>query len=408
MRPSRALREFERAYRAEASYVAALMARLAVPEEAISDAVQDVFVAAYRRWPEFDRTRAVRPWLTGFARHVAFRYRRSAARRNRRGAHFAACQPRQSEPGPHQQTDARDFLSRFLAQIDPGHRRAFLLADYEGMTAPEIATTLGISTEAVYGRVRSTRRRLKRALMADLERRPKGRAAAFVRPWSVLALRLSSPTTAGLPATLGGAAAGVILKVAVVVAVGVVGLRAVANPNPNPNPQPRASVAKTAGLRARPRPGDGVQAVGPPTASPRVPSPTLRPVVAPPRRPAVGTPRRDAAATDGASAPATTLLAEAIVLREARHNLERGDARAALERLSEHERLYPQGQLADARRRTRIRALCDLGHGTQARAEAQHMAAARPQDPLAQQALSICAVPLQPAIQIPALVEKSR
>ena len=118
------IREFERAYRREAAYVAALMGRLSVPDEAIKDAVQDVFVAAYRRWPDFDDSRPVRPWLTGFARHVAFRYRRSAARRHRRTVALAIECSDQAEPGPHHRAHARDFLSRFLATMSPGHREA--------------------------------------------------------------------------------------------------------------------------------------------------------------------------------------------------------------------------------------------------------------------------------------------
>ncbi len=40
------LRAFERTYRAEGPFVAAVLGRLAVPSEAVYDAVQDVFVAS--------------------------------------------------------------------------------------------------------------------------------------------------------------------------------------------------------------------------------------------------------------------------------------------------------------------------------------------------------------------------
>ena len=218
------IRDFERAYRSEAAYVAALMGRLSVPDEAIKDAVQDVFVAAYRRWPEFDRSRAVRPWLTGFARHVAFRYRRSAARRHRRGLALAVEHRDRAEPGPHHRANARDFLTRFLATLNPGHRRAFLLAEYEGLTGPGIAETLGISMEAAYGRVRAARRRLKQALMAEVGRGDP-RAAAFVPPWSLVLARLqvdAAAATAITAASIGGAG-GLTLGLTGVVLASVVG-----------------------------------------------------------------------------------------------------------------------------------------------------------------------------------------
>ncbi len=67
----------------------------------------------------------------------------------------------------------------------------------------------------------------------------------------------------------------------------------------------------------------------------------------------------------------------------------------ALALLEEHARRFPEGQLADGRRRTRIRVLCDLGRVSQAQGEARSLAAARPGDPLAMQALSICNAPIQ-------------
>lgn len=397
MAESADLAGFEDAYRTQATYVAHVLGRLAVPAEAVGDAVQDVFVAAYRRWPDFDRGRPVRPWLTGFARRIAFRYRRADARRRRKRAAWLHVVRDRQRPASHE-LEARDFLQRFLAQIDAGHRRAFLLMELEGLSAPEAATALGISAEAVYGRVRSTRRRLKQALLIEA-REPDPRAAALVPPWAMLRDKLAVGVPAIVAPALGGSAGGALKTFAATIAIGLVGLTAVdlsrgrdvpldasfpgapvavatdeAPPVVVADAQPRSD--PTAPARARVDEDD--RALVDEAASRSAPrAPLVRTTTTPPAQ----------------SAPSGSLAEETVLLRAAKSALTRGDADTALEHLDAHARRFPSGQLADARHRSRIRALCDLGRAAQARGEARKLADARPGDPLARQALSICATP---------------
>lgn len=388
------LETFEHAYRAEAPYVADMLGRLAVPSEAVGDAVQDVFIAAFRRWDAFDPERPVRPWLTGFARRVAFRYRRSAARRHRKGAALVGV------VGDRQhafsgEVDARDFLQRFLANLETGHREAFVLTELQGMTAPEAAAALGISAEAVYGRVRSARRQLREALIVDA-REPSPRAAALVPPWALLKAQLGAVVPVVAPPGLGIVSVGAIKTFAATVAVGLVGFVVVdrvwvdtapvtavpATPTAIAEPDPAPVVVATA-TQVRPATSD-------PTSSP-----TEAAAAASTRTRVISAP-----------APAKTkrsLAEETELLQAAKAALVRGDAGAALLHLDAHAERYPDGQLADARHRSRIRALCDLGRVSQARGEAHRLARARPGDPLAIEALSICA---QPSIQKPSSPEK--
>ena len=388
------LATFEDAYRAQAAYVAHVLGRLAVPTEAVGDAVQDVFVAAYRRWSDFDPRRPVRPWLTGFARRVAFRYRRSAARRRRKGAAWLHVVRDRERPISHE-VEARDFLQRFLAKVDAGHRRAFLMMELEGLSAPEAATALGISTEAVYGRVRSTRRRLRQALLVDA-RRPDPKAASLVPPWAALRdkLAIGVPTVA-LPTA---APIGTGLKTfAATVAIGLTGLVALHVATRPAERPPRPSVQTTT-ARVDP-PTETVVAASAPT---RADTPSAEPTLV---RGEASTPTSDDAprrhhvptvaeeppeVTDD---PRSELAEESALLQAAKSALTQGDAATALEHLDAHARRFPSGQLADARRRSRIRALCDLGRTAQARGEAQLLARTRPDDPLARQALAICTSP---------------
>jgi len=376
------LRAFERTYRAEGPFVAAVLGRLAVPSEAVYDAVQDVFVAAYRRWPDYDATRPVRPWLTAFAHRVAFRYRRSQARRDRKRAALRHVQVQRSQT---EHLHARAFLERFLGGLSEGHRRVFVLSELEGCTAPEVAEALGISTEAVYGRVRSVRRKLHRALMEDA-REPGARAASLVPPWSLVLPQL-------------GAGVGVLsmtgiklVAASVLLGAGVVTVAAVTLGDGGAPPVAQPTVRAEAG----------------PTATPSQPRPATSTVasVAPPAPEPVLTPSRTSheprVPRALPSEPVSSLQLESALLRAAKQAQAQGRLEEALAKLDAHARRFPDGQLADGRRRARIRVLCDLGRTAQARGEAKLLAQQSPADPLALQALEICT----PAIQKPAEAEK--
>jgi len=375
------LRAFERTYRTEGPFVAAVLGRLAVPTEAVHDAVQDVFVAAYRRWPDFDTTRPVRPWLTAFAHRVAFRYRRSQARRDRKRAALRHVHPRAERSGA-QRADARAFLEHFLETLDDGHRRTFLLSELEGRTAPEVARVLGISTEAVYGRVRSVRKRLHRALMEDA-RQPDARAASLVPPWSLLLPQLG----VGAAGTGLGLSLGALKVFAATVVFGMAGLVGVTALGPSGDDE-QAPVAKTETVATAP--AVVVAAPAAVTAEPRTASVlTAVPKVAPrASKPSAG--RAEPAVDEPSS-----LQAEAALLKQAKRAQGAGRLEDALAALDLHAKRFPDGQLADGRRRTRIRLLCDLGRTAQARGEATLLARTSPSDPLAVQALSICTAPIQ-------------
>ncbi|MGH1346077.1 MAG: sigma-70 family RNA polymerase sigma factor [Nannocystales bacterium] len=377
------LRAFERTYRTEGPFVATVLGRLAVPTEAVHDAVQDVFVAAYRRWADFDTTRPVRPWLTAFAHRVAFRYRRSQARRDRKRAALRHVHPRVERSGV-QRVDARSFLTRFLGTLDDGHRRTFLLCELEGRTAPEAARVLGISSEAVYGRVRSVRKRLHRALMEDA-RQPDARAAGLIPPWSLLLPQLGlSATTAGLGLSLG--ALKVFAVTVLVGTVGVVGAATLGSPaaaEQTPRVKtdaldPMPEIVVPASVAAFEEPRAGLVAAARPATERRVsrpsPSPKAEPLPVQPH---------------------SSLQAEAALLKKAKSSQRAGRLEDALATLEQHAERFPEGQLADGRRRARIRVLCDLGRTAQARGEAKLLARTSPGDPLAVQALSICTAPIQ-------------
>ena len=58
-------------------------------------------------------------------------------------------------------------LEAALGSLNPTHRELILLRDVEGMTAPEVADTLGISVSAVKSRLHRARAELKRAFTPE-------------------------------------------------------------------------------------------------------------------------------------------------------------------------------------------------------------------------------------------------
>jgi RNA polymerase sigma-70 factor (ECF subfamily) len=133
---------------------------LGVPAAAADDAAQDVFVVVHRRLDDYDARAPIRAWLFGIARNVARRHRERAHR----------------EPPLHlvgegralddtmQLREAASLVERFLDTLDEDQRAVFVLAQLEGLTAPEIAEALGVNPNTVYSRLRTARLKFERAV----------------------------------------------------------------------------------------------------------------------------------------------------------------------------------------------------------------------------------------------------
>jgi RNA polymerase sigma-70 factor (ECF subfamily) len=137
---------------------------LGVRENALDDAVQDVFLVVHRRLPEFEARSSVRTWVFGIALKVA----RDHRRRERRKGGLAPLDfdILDRRPGPDRDTENREALSqlaRVLDVLDDDKREMFVMAEIEQLSAPEIAETLGANLNTVYSRIRSARREFKLA-----------------------------------------------------------------------------------------------------------------------------------------------------------------------------------------------------------------------------------------------------
>lgn len=140
--------------------------RLGVQDKALDDAVQDVFVVVHRRLGEFEGRSSLRSWLFGIARRVAKDHRRRVERKER-GAlpPDGLADPR--SPNPHDdaaRAEAVKVLYAMLEQLDDDKREAFVLAELEQMTVPEISEALAVNVNTVYSRLRAARRSFDQAV----------------------------------------------------------------------------------------------------------------------------------------------------------------------------------------------------------------------------------------------------
>jgi RNA polymerase sigma-70 factor (ECF subfamily) len=132
--------------------------RLGVADEALDDAAQQVFMVATRRIETIEVT-GEKPYLLGIAVRVASDSRRSRARRREVSDDHAEDRA-DARPSAEELVDrlrARKLLDRVLDEMPMDLRAAFTMFEIEGMSAPEVASALGIPLGTAASRLRRAR-----------------------------------------------------------------------------------------------------------------------------------------------------------------------------------------------------------------------------------------------------------
>jgi RNA polymerase sigma factor (sigma-70 family) len=177
-----------RAFREQFDFVCGCVRRYGGRGADVDDLVQDVFVAMWRRWPDFDGSRPLRPWLAG----IAFRVARSHVRRRRSVGPRIGPPTAGGDPHHHDETidvpdqahdhhqranadDARALVLEALHQLPERHRLPLVMHDLDELSVGEIAGLLQLPPATVYTRVRRARlafAKVVTALQAPSDQQP--------------------------------------------------------------------------------------------------------------------------------------------------------------------------------------------------------------------------------------------
>jgi RNA polymerase sigma-70 factor (ECF subfamily) len=141
--------------------------RLGVPDAALDDAVQDVFVVVHDRLPSFEGRSTLRTWLFGIVRRVVRNHRPSQRQMPIEPGDLAAVADGSERASPLEsvaRAEATRILHALLEQLDDDKREAFVMSDLEQIPVTEIADVLGVNVNTVYARVRAARREVEEGL----------------------------------------------------------------------------------------------------------------------------------------------------------------------------------------------------------------------------------------------------
>jgi len=162
-RVKHAAAQIARAYEQHRSFVKRTVRRLGVTPSDADDAVQQVFLVVYRRFDEYVEVGLKRAWLFSVSRLVSRNYLRGVRRARARLPPFAlALAPDVEELLVREEAKRRVF--KFLDELKESERAAFCLANFEGLTAREIASELDMNINTVYTRLRRARILLEKGL----------------------------------------------------------------------------------------------------------------------------------------------------------------------------------------------------------------------------------------------------
>jgi RNA polymerase sigma-70 factor (ECF subfamily) len=158
---------FQELYEAHVGFVYRVLRRFGVPAADLADALQEVFVVVYRRWPEFEGRSQVTTWLYRIALRTA-RDRRRRAHVRREVLQPGALQVAASASAPadeclQQQRDLA-LLDEALESLSSKQRDVFTLFELEELSGEQIAEVLQIPLGTVYSRLRLARAAFNKAV----------------------------------------------------------------------------------------------------------------------------------------------------------------------------------------------------------------------------------------------------
>jgi RNA polymerase sigma-70 factor, ECF subfamily len=158
---------FEVLYQNNIDAIWRFLERLGVPSGQVDDAAQDTFIIAHRQLAGFRGQSSPKTWLHGIALRVAKDYRRSESRRGVKTELSPALPDEKKSPEEHAQNRQQlDLVLKILDQMDETLRSVFVLVEFEGLSAPEVASLTETNVNTVSTRLRTARMRFNELVLS--------------------------------------------------------------------------------------------------------------------------------------------------------------------------------------------------------------------------------------------------
>jgi RNA polymerase sigma-70 factor (ECF subfamily) len=154
-------------------FVVRQLARLGARSSDLEDLAQDVMVIALSKWPSYDPTLALEPWLWGIARN-RLRDFRDLARHRVEVAADAEAEATAAAPVNGADVLLARQLHEALVELSDEVQPVIVLHDLEAWTLPECARALGITLDVAKYRLSVGRQALRKHLDARTGRRSDG------------------------------------------------------------------------------------------------------------------------------------------------------------------------------------------------------------------------------------------
>lgn len=158
--------DFTAFYRETFAPVWRVLSRLGVRPAELDDAAQNVYLTAHRRLGEFRGQSTLKTWVLGIAVRVASDMRRTRQRKPEHPLDETVPDAARTPLEAASQAEALALVARIVESFPEERRDVFVLAEFEELTAPEIADSLGVNVNTVYSRLRLARRDFEAALEA--------------------------------------------------------------------------------------------------------------------------------------------------------------------------------------------------------------------------------------------------
>lgn len=153
-------------YDQHAEFVYRTLVSLKLGPHAAEDAMQEVFLVAHRRLPEFQGP-FFKAWLYSIATGVAANARRSWWRRTRQAADVDLETLADPSSAPFEKvahSERVELLQTLLQRLSEKEREVFVLVALEQLPQEQVARALGVHVNTVAGRLRAAKESLERLI----------------------------------------------------------------------------------------------------------------------------------------------------------------------------------------------------------------------------------------------------